>query len=103
MFYVLREVTVLSSGAGEEPPLRGGAQLLAGGYAAAREWRGRRPRDPRPQRRIAPERYLNGSYPFQVKFTPDDLLNGETQHITCTFIPQKSRGEKIGPRMGDHL
>lgn len=48
-----------------------------GGYGQVREWRGRRGRDVRPQRRIAPERYLNGSYPFQVKFTPDDLLNGK--------------------------
>lgn len=61
---------------GEEVVRNAERTHYTGGWVA-REWRGRRGHVARPQRRIAPERYLNGSYPFQVKFTPDDLLNGQ--------------------------
>ncbi|CAH0588239.1 unnamed protein product [Chrysodeixis includens] len=86
---------------GEEPAR---AAYVGGGYAAAREWRGRRGRDPRPQRRIAPERYLNGSYPFQVKFTPDDLLNGSkwdtlSQEIWDKFIKSQQTEETFRKKM----
>ncbi|KAJ8718705.1 hypothetical protein PYW08_002942 [Mythimna loreyi] len=76
----------------------------AGGYGQVREWRGRRGRDARPQRRIAPERYLNGSYPFQVKFTPDDLLNGSkwdtlSQEIWDKFIKSQQTEETFRKKM----
>ncbi|KAI5643859.1 hypothetical protein NE865_04035 [Phthorimaea operculella] len=45
-----------------------------GGWGG-REWRGGGRSRREPRRRIAPERYLNSTYPFQVKFTPDELLN----------------------------
>lgn len=75
-----------------------------GGYGQVREWRGRRGRDVRPQRRIAPERYLNGSYPFQVKFTPDDLLNGSkwdtlSQEIWDKFIKSQQTEETFRKKM----
>lgn len=57
------------------------------------EWRGRRERrDARPRHRIAPERYLNAAYPFQVKFTPDELLNGEIflVYTSCNLHVVKS-------------
>lgn len=53
-----------------EGPMRGGGH-------GAREWRRGARREARPPRRLAPDRYLNAAYPFQVKYTPDDLLNGK--------------------------
>ncbi|XP_075979319.1 poly(A) RNA polymerase gld-2 homolog A-like [Anticarsia gemmatalis] len=88
---------------GEEGSVRergaGGA-----GWGGAREWRGRRGHVARPQRRIAPERYLNGSYPFQVKFTPDDLLNGSkwdtlSQEIWDKFIKSQQTEETFRKKM----
>ncbi|XP_030028326.2 poly(A) RNA polymerase gld-2 homolog B [Manduca sexta] len=75
----------------------------AGGGYGAREWRGRR-RDPRPQRRIAPERFLNAAYPFQVKFTPDDLLNGSkydtlSQEIWDKFVKSQQTEETFRKKM----
>ncbi|XP_050679392.1 poly(A) RNA polymerase gld-2 homolog A-like [Leptidea sinapis] len=46
-----------------------------GSEKVSREWRSRNRRDQKP-RRIAPDRFLTASYPFQVKYTPDDLLTG---------------------------
>lgn len=74
----------------------------AGGYGS-REWRGRR-REQRPQRRIAPERFLNAAYPFQVKFTPDDLLNGSkydtlSQEIWDKFVKSQQTEETFRKKM----
>ncbi|OWR51040.1 poly(A) RNA polymerase gld-2 homolog A-like isoform X1 [Danaus plexippus] len=68
-----------------------------------REWRGRGRREPR-QRRIAPERYLAASYPFQVKFTPDNLLNGSewdtlSQEIWDKFVKSQQTEETFRKKM----
>ncbi|XP_063539635.1 poly(A) RNA polymerase gld-2 homolog A-like [Cydia strobilella] len=73
------------------------------GYAV-REWRGRVRREPHRPRRIAPERYLNASYPFQVKFTPDDLLNGSkwdnlSQEIWDKFVKSQQTEETFRKKM----
>ncbi|XP_047028985.1 poly(A) RNA polymerase gld-2 homolog A-like isoform X2 [Helicoverpa zea] len=83
---------------------RAAGSQFGGAYGQVREWRGRRGRDARPQRRIAPERYLNGSYPFQVKFTPDDLLNGSkwdtlSQEIWDKFIKSQQTEETFRKKM----
>ncbi|XP_049871654.1 poly(A) RNA polymerase gld-2 homolog A-like [Pectinophora gossypiella] len=82
--------------------LRPGA--VVGAYAGygQREWRGRARREPR--RRIAPDRYLNASYPFQVKFTPDDLLNGSewdtlSQEIWEKFVKSQQTEETFRKKM----
>lgn len=69
----------------------------------AREWRGRR-RDVRPQRRLAPERFFKATYPFQVKFTPDDLLNGSkydtlSQEIWDKFVKSQQTEETFRKKM----
>lgn len=74
------------------------------GAGGAREWRGRRSHVARAPRRIAPERYLNGTYPFQVKFTPDDLLNGSqwdslSQEIWDKFIKSQQTEETFRKKM----
>ncbi|CAH2049002.1 unnamed protein product, partial [Iphiclides podalirius] len=68
-----------------------------------REWRARPRRELRP-RRIAPERFLNATYPFQVKFTPDDLLNGSkwdtlSQEIWDKFIKSQQTEETFRKKM----
>ncbi|XP_026325862.1 poly(A) RNA polymerase gld-2 homolog A-like isoform X3 [Hyposmocoma kahamanoa] len=69
------------------------------------EWRGRRERrDTRPRHRIAPERYLNAAYPFQVKFTPDELLNGSewdtlSQEIWEKFVKSQQTEETFRKKM----
>ncbi|XP_046966727.1 poly(A) RNA polymerase gld-2 homolog A-like isoform X1 [Vanessa cardui] len=69
----------------------------------SREWRGRGRREQR-QRRIAPERYLSAAYPFQVKFTPDDLLNGSkwdtlSQEIWDKFVKSQQTEETFRKKM----
>ncbi|XP_072938177.1 poly(A) RNA polymerase gld-2 homolog A-like [Epargyreus clarus] len=69
---------------------------------ACREWRGRR-REPR-ARRAAPERHLHAAYPFQVKFTPDDLLNGSewdtlSQEIWDKFIKSQQTEDTFRKKM----
>ncbi|CAK1580771.1 unnamed protein product [Parnassius mnemosyne] len=68
-----------------------------------REWRARPRRELRP-RRIAPERFLNASYPFQVKFTPDDLLNGSkwdtlSQEVWDKFIISQQTEDTFRKKM----
>lgn len=50
-------------------------------HGYSREWRGRR-REPPARRRPGPDRYLAAAYAYQVKFTPDDLLNGKLADIS---------------------
>ncbi|XP_045501288.1 poly(A) RNA polymerase gld-2 homolog A-like [Colias croceus] len=69
----------------------------------SREWRARNRREHRP-RRIAPDRYLTAAYPFQVKFTPDDLLNGSnwdtlSQEIWDKFIKSQQTEETFHKKM----
>ncbi|CAG4955476.1 unnamed protein product [Parnassius apollo] len=68
-----------------------------------REWRARPRRELRP-RRIAPERFLNASYPFQVKFTPDNLLNGSkwdtlSQEMWDKFIKSQQTEDTFRKKM----
>ncbi|XP_041981044.1 poly(A) RNA polymerase gld-2 homolog A-like [Aricia agestis] len=70
--------------------------------AVAREWRARR-REPRP-RRAAPDRYLAAHYPAQVKFAPDDLLNGSqwdmlSQEIWDKFVKSQQTEETFRKKM----
>ncbi|RVE42990.1 hypothetical protein evm_012362 [Chilo suppressalis] len=82
-----------------------GGGLGGGGTRDYREWRSRRGREAtaRP-RRIAPERYLNASYPFQVKFTPDDLLNGSkwdtlSQEMWDKFVKSQQTEDTFRKKM----
>ncbi|CAG9791102.1 unnamed protein product [Diatraea saccharalis] len=76
-----------------------------GGTREWREWRSRRGREAHARpRRIAPERYLNASYPFQVKFTPDDLLNGSkwdtlSQEMWDKFVKSQQTEETFRKKM----
>ncbi|KAJ0174933.1 hypothetical protein K1T71_009074 [Dendrolimus kikuchii] len=77
-------------GNGSERP-NGAQRGEGGGYS--REWRGRKH-----QRRFAPDRYLHTGYAFQVKYTPDDLLNGSkwdtlSQEIWDKFLKSQQTEE----------
>ncbi|CAH4020770.1 unnamed protein product [Pieris brassicae] len=62
----------------------------SGSNTVTREWRSRNRRDHRP-RRLTIDRFNSSFYPFEVKFAPDDLLNGSqwdtlSQEIWDKFI-----------------
>ncbi|XP_028178731.1 poly(A) RNA polymerase gld-2 homolog B-like [Ostrinia furnacalis] len=90
-----------SSGSGSSA----GGQAGWSGSREWREWRSRRAREPHARpRRIAPERYLNASYPFQVKFTPDDLLTGSkwdtlSQEMWDKFVKSQQTEETFRKKM----
>ncbi|XP_045776007.1 poly(A) RNA polymerase gld-2 homolog A-like [Maniola jurtina] len=68
-----------------------------------REWRGRGRRDLRP-RRPGLEHYFSANYPFQVRFTPDDLLNGSrydslSQEMWDKFMRSQQTEETFRKKM----
>ncbi|XP_013169960.1 PREDICTED: poly(A) RNA polymerase gld-2 homolog A-like [Papilio xuthus] len=68
-----------------------------------REWRARPKRDFRP-RRIPLERFATAAYPSQIKFTPDDLLNGSkwdslSQEIWDKFMKSQQTDETFRKKM----
>ncbi|XP_052748029.1 poly(A) RNA polymerase gld-2-like isoform X2 [Galleria mellonella] len=70
----------------------------------SREWRPRRREQHTRQRRVLPDRYPNSSYSFQVKFTPDDLLNGSkwdtlSQEIWDKFVKSQQTEETFRRKM----
>ncbi|KAM3960422.1 poly(A) RNA polymerase gld-2 homolog A [Aphomia sociella] len=69
----------------------------------SREWRPRR-REQHVRRRVMPDRYLSESYSCQVKFTPDDLLNGSkwdtlSQEIWDKFVKSQQTEETFRRKM----
>ncbi|CAK1541980.1 unnamed protein product [Leptosia nina] len=75
----------------------------SGSGTISREWRARNRRDQR-SRRITPDQILSGPYPFQVKFTPDDLLNGSnwdnlSQEIWDKFIKSQQTEDTFHKKM----
>ncbi|XP_059048004.1 poly(A) RNA polymerase gld-2 homolog A-like [Achroia grisella] len=70
----------------------------------SREWRPRRREQYVRQRRVMPDRHLNASYSFQVKFTPDDLLNGSkwdtlSQEIWDKFVKSQQTEKTFQRKM----
>ncbi|KAL0821355.1 hypothetical protein ABMA28_005944 [Loxostege sticticalis] len=94
-----------SSGSNSSAGTAYNGQAGWGGAREWREWRSRRTREAHARpRRIAPERYLNASYPFQVKFTPDDLLNGSkwdtlSQEMWDKFVKSQQTEETFRKKM----
>ncbi|XP_068622599.1 poly(A) RNA polymerase gld-2 homolog A-like [Battus philenor] len=82
---------------------RNGASTAVAPVQQQREWRARPRRELRP-RKLVPERFHNTTYPFQVKFTPDDLLNGSkwdslSQEIWDKFIKSQQTEETFRQKM----
>ncbi|XP_052742358.1 poly(A) RNA polymerase gld-2 homolog A [Bicyclus anynana] len=92
-----------SSDKGESSSNSGKRERDRDSGTVSREWRGRGRRDPRP-RRFVPERLIGASYPFQVKFAPDNLLNGSqydtlSQEIWDKFMKSQQTEETFRKKM----